>query len=148
MANLPCLMNVYSAPKYRNVIFTLPISFCSFRNTCHLNRCLRRWFQILTKTVAIRRREKFSIHGSNTGKQVGPAWAYLPTSLAPWQKWHNTATGKWRVVGDRPWWWWICPGPNYRCGTPRGARPNIGGKTFYSCRYGSFSSFNVILSVL
>lgn len=36
------------------------------------------------------------MHGSNTGKRVGPTWAYLPTSLAPWQKWHNTATGKWR----------------------------------------------------
>lgn len=161
MVNLPCLMNVYSAPKYRNVIFTLPISFCSFRNTCHPNRCLRRWFQILTKTVAIRRREKFSIQVLTLGNGWGPTWAYLPTSLAPWQKWHNTATGKWRVVGDRPWWWWICPGPNYRCGRCHevGARNhqrretarlpgNIGGKTFYSCRYGSFSSFNVIRSVL
>ena len=49
MVNIPCLMNVYSAPKCRNFIFTLPISFCSFQNTCHLNRCLRRRFQIFNQ---------------------------------------------------------------------------------------------------
>ena len=88
MVNIPCLMNVYSAPKCRNFIFTLPISFCSFQNTCHLNRCLRRRFQILTKTVANRRREKFSIHGSNTGKRVGP----VGPTFQP--RWHPGRSGK------------------------------------------------------